>query len=156
VNDALVMPEHKLVSMDGKPIARGVPEFDDEQGCKDYIFGKLGDLGDIELFFNDVLVAKYIREKISENLIASAETQREDQWQGVCGMVLKVGPRAFKDDDHNKFHGISVKPGDWVLYRNSDGWDKNIQMIGEYTAVQCRMIQDAHIRARVRYPGRLI
>ena len=156
MND-LVLPEQKLFAPDGKPLGRaGAPPFSDEQEVKNFIFEKMGDLEDIELFFNDVLVAKYIREKISETLIAAAETQREDQWQGVCGLVLKIGPRAFQDDEQNKFYGVSVKKGDWVLYRNSDGWDKDIQMVGEYTAVKCRVIQDAHIRARVKFPGRLI
>jgi co-chaperonin GroES (HSP10) len=156
MND-LVMPDRAILAPDGKPLGRATaPSFSDEQDVKDFIFSKIGDLDDIELFFNDVLVAKYIREKISESLIAAVETQREDQWQGVCGLVLKVGPRAFQDDEHNKFYGVSVQKGDWVLYRNSDGWDKDIAMIGEYQAVKCRVIQDAHIRARVKFPGRLI
>lgn len=156
MSDALVMPGPvSLLGMNGQPIVPKAPKFDDEAAYRQEIFERLGDLADIELLFNDVLVAKYIREKVSEHIIASHETQREDSWQGVVGLVLKVGPRAFVDDEQNKFHGANVERGDWVLYRNSDGWDKNIQMIGEYEAVQCRIIQDAHIRGRVKYPGRL-
>ena len=146
-----------IVGLDGAPITAAPRWFTDEQDVKDFIFEALGELDDIELFFNDVLVAKYIREEIAAGLIASAETQREDVWQGVVGLVLKTGPRAFVDDEHNKFHGIQVRRGDWVLYRNSDGWDKDIARLGERTRfVKCRVIQDAHIRGRVKYPGRLL
>ena len=155
MSDVFVTPANGLVGMDGQPIVSGAPQFSTEDEWRRDIFRRLGDLEDIELLFNDVLVAKYIREMASTNIIASVETQREDNWQGVVGLVLKLGPRAFVDDDNTKFHGVMMKPGDWVLYRNSDGWDKDIQMVGEYFAVKCRIIQDAHIRGRVKYPGRL-
>lgn len=156
MTQALVTPRAGIVGLDGAPLGGRPRWFDDEQRYKDDMFEKLGDLDDIELFFNDVLVAKYIREEVAAGIIASSETQREDQWQGVVGLVLKVGPQAFVDDDRNKF---PVKPqiGDWVLYRNSDGWDKGIAVLGERTVFcQCRIIQDAHIRGRVKYPGRLL
>ncbi len=152
-------PPSEVLGLDGRPIRALAPAFDEELAHKAEIFRRLGDLDDIEVLFNDVLVAKYIRGKVSEHLKASAETQREDQWQGVCGLVLKLGPTAFVDDEHTKFPLAKwlrpITRGDWVLYRSSDGWDKDIQMIGEYTGVKCRFIQDAHIRGRVKYPGRL-
>jgi hypothetical protein len=160
MTDALVTPSAaQVLGLDGRPLQARAPAFDEEIQHKDEIFKRLGDLEDIELLFNDILVAKYIRGKVSEHLEAAAETQREDVWQGVCGLVLKMGPTAFVDDEHTKFPTSKwrrpVVPGDWVLYRSSDGWDKDIQMVGEYSAVKCRIIQDAHIRGRVRYPGRL-
>jgi hypothetical protein len=157
MSDALVTPSMNLVGMDGRAIVGQRKWFDAEDDVKEFIFEKLGDLDDIELFFNDVLVAKYIRSQIGAGLIAAAETQREDVWQGVIGLVLKTGPTAFVDDANNKFHGLKVERGDWVLYRNSDGWDKDVAMLNERTQfVKCRVIQDAHIRGRVKYPGRLL
>ena len=157
MSEPLAIPARQVLNLAGESIASRAPAFDEEDEHRKLIFRTLGHLEDIELLFNDVLVAKYIRRKISEHLEASAETQREDQWQGVVGLVLKLGPTAFKDDEHTKFPKWPrpIERGDWVLYRNSDGWDKDIQMIGEYTAVKCRVIQDAHIRGRVKYPGRL-
>lgn len=152
MSSTLVVPQGGLVGFAHPPR----PKFDPEDNTRQDTFRQLGDLDDIELFFNDVLVAKYIRTKVSANLQAAPETEREDNWQGVVGLVLKLGPRAFVDDDNNKFHGIKPAVGDWVLYRNSDGWDKGIQFVGEYTWAKCRIIQDVHIRGRVKYPGRLL
>ena len=146
-----------LIGIDGRTIGGGsVPWFDEEQGTKDFIFEKLGDLEDIEFLFNEVLVAKYIREEVGAGLIAAPETRQADQWEGVIGLVLKVGPRAFVDDENIKFHGKKVEIGDWALFRNSDGWDKAIAYRGSRTNfVLCRIIQDAHIRGRVKYPARI-
>jgi hypothetical protein len=157
MSDTLLKPATSLVGIDGRVIGAGtVPWFDEEQEDKNAIFAQLGDLDDIEFLFNEVLVAKYIRREVGAGLLAAPETQREDQWQGVVGLVLKLGPRAFVDDENTKFHGQKVEVGDWALYRNSDGWDKNIACLGSRTSfVQCRIIQDAHIRGRVKYPGRL-
>lgn len=156
MSEALSLPAAGLVGVDGKPVS-GTPHwFNEEEDVKSFIREKLGDLSDIDVFYNWVLVAKYIREEVGAGLIASAETQREDVWTGVVGLVLKKGPAAFQDDDRNKFYGANPQVGDWVLYRNSDGWDKNIAMIDTRTNfVQCRFIQDAHINGRVKYPGRL-
>lgn len=157
MSDTLLKPATSLVGIDGRTIGGGsLPWFTEEQEDKDDIFKKLGDLSDIEFLFNEVLVAKYIRQEVAAGLLASAETQRADRWEGVIGLVLLVGPRAFVDDENTKFHGQKVERGDWALYRNSDGWDKDIACLGSRTNfVQCRIIQDAHIRGRVRYPGRL-
>lgn len=157
MSEALSLPQTGILGPDGKPAGdfSKAPAFSEEDKWRRETMSRLGDLDDIELFFNDVLVAKYVRDMASENIIASAHTQNEDNWQGVVGLVLKVGPRAFQDDANNKFYGIALNPGDWVLYRNSDGWDKDIQFVGEYWAAKCRIIQDAHIRGRVKYPGRL-
>lgn len=153
---ALSVPAPGLVGLDGKPVI-GTPHwFDEEIEVKQYIAENLGDLADVDVFYNWVLVAKYIREEVGKGILAAAQTQQEDSWQGSVGLVLKRGPAAFQDDATNKFYGADPQPGDWVLYRNSDGWDKNIAMLGVRTNfVQCRFIQDAHINGRVKYPGRL-
>lgn len=166
--DRLYVPPTQLIGMDGTPIGIArAPAFDEEEDHKQEIFTRIGEIDGIFLF-NEVLVAKYIREKISEHLVASAETRREDIWQGVVGLVLMVGPTAFQDDEATKFPWEAwirakvitergqapIKRGDWVLYRSSDGWDKDLQLTGEYEVAHCRVLQDAHIRGKVKYPGR--
>ncbi len=146
-----------LVGIDGKPIGISRWGFDEENDIKELIFRELGPIEDVvELFHNDVFVWKYIRTKVSDNLVAARDTHNADRWEGVVGLVLGLGPAAFLDDEHNKFHGKKAVPGDWVLYRNSDGWDKNVQIIGEPRYCECRMLQDAHIRGRVRFPARML
>lgn len=141
----------------GKPITESImaPAFDAEEAVRDGVLEMLGELDDIDLAYNDVMVCKYIRQKVSASLIASSETNKIDEYQGVVGLVLKVGPRAFVDDEQNRFHGFKVERGDWVLYRHSDGWDKGIRALKTYDLFPCRLLQDAHIRAKVRFPGRL-
>ncbi len=157
----LVIPQQGIVMVGGRPTSMVKnPAFDEEIYTKEDTFKRLGDLKDIEILFNDVLVAKHIRTRVSEHIEAAPETQREDVYQGVVGLVVKIGPTAFVDDEHTTFpvkkwhRPIAV--GDWVLYRSSDGWDKDIAPVEGILAVKCRMIQDAHIRGRVKFPARLL
>ncbi len=157
----LVVPQTGIVGVAGRSLtAVKNPAFDEELYTKEDTFKILGDLKDIEILFNDVLVAKYIRTRVSEHIEAAPETQREDVYQGVVGLVLKIGPTAFVDDEHTVFPvqkwDRPIAVGDWVLYRSSDGWDKDIAPVEGILAVKCRMIQDAHIRGRVKFPGRLL
>jgi hypothetical protein len=167
MSSPLVMPERRLMLPSGvratvvPPPAADLHRavFSEEDECRTSAWESLGDLDDIEFAFKDVLVLKHVRSMLSENLHAPAETQREDRWQGAVGLVLKVGPTAFQDDSENKifFHGWSVKRGDWVWYRNSDGWDQDIQeLYGHHRFAACRILQDAHIRGRLKYPGRVM
>lgn len=159
MSNNLILPRPGIVtpaSINSLP-SRVMVAFSEEDDEKEKAYDALGDLSDIEFAFNDVLVLKYIRTSLSEHLQAAAETQREDRWQGSIGLVLKVGPRAFVDDEQNKFYGFSVERGDWVMYRNTDGWDRGIQeLYGLHRFADCRIIQDAHIRAKVKYPGRFM
>ena len=147
-----------LIAPDGRPIGTTTRwGFDEENDTKEMIFRELGPIEDVaELFHNDVLVWKYKRTKVSDNLLASHYTENADRWEGVIGLVLALGPAAFLDDEHNKFYGKRVVPGDWALFRNSDGWDKNIQILDTSRYCECRIIQDAHIRGRVKYPARML
>jgi len=162
---------HERIAQDvlaGKDKTRArAPKFDEERV---YLENKIRRLGmiDVAFLFNDILVVQYEREKVSEHLVAPADTQRADYYEGVVGGVLIVGPTAFQDDTITKFpwdawismglvkkHGESpVKPGDWVLYRATDGWNKHVQFSGEYDVCHCRVLNDAHIRGIVKYPGR--
>lgn len=109
---------------------------------------------DIDVFHNQILVAHFVRSTVghSGKIIAPGQTRKEDRFQGKCGLVLKVGPAAFVDDAINKFYDVSVKEGDWVVYRNTDGWDFDIIPPGGGDKVECRFLEDAHIKGRVSRP----
>lgn len=160
MSDALYVPPTggALVSIHGRPLRTDLnPAFDPEDETRQQVVAELGPLDDIELFFNDVLVAKHVRGQVARGVLASHLTGLEDKWQGKIGLVLKVGPCAFKDDDTLKFYGLSVAPGDWVLFRNNDGWDLDIARLSAATRepIACRILPDALIRGRVRFPARI-
>lgn len=108
---------------------------------------KIGDLSSIEIMHNQILVAQYIRpERTKSGLFLSDQTRNEDRFQGKAGLVLKKGPLAFVDDEHNKFHGQSVEENDWVFFRVSDGFPVTIN------GVLCRMLEEVHVRGKISSP----
>jgi co-chaperonin GroES (HSP10) len=114
-------------------------------------------LDQVEVFHSQILVAKYIRTTVgtSGSLIAPTISKKEDMWQGKAGIVVKIGPGAFKDDSSVKFYGTSVKIGDWVMYRNTDGWDFNVKpRVGSAAGMEipCRFLDDIDVKGRVPRP----
>lgn len=116
---------------------------------REVIWNSVGkDLEGVEPFNQMVLVANYIRPatRTASGLEIAEEAVEEDRFQGKCGLVLKLGPRAFVDDGPVKFYGQTVEVGDWVVYRASDGLRG---MIGDR---EVRFIADVFIRARITHP----
>lgn len=114
----------------------------DGLGCKP---GKFPD----EIFHNGVLCATYIQpEQTKGGIILTARSRDEDVYQGSIGMVIAMGPGAFKDDKIAQFHGVKLKVGDWVVYQPSDGLGMEIK------GVPCRLFQDTRILGRVSDPTR--
>jgi hypothetical protein len=116
---------------------------------RDVIWNTVGkELDLVEPMNQQVLVALYIRPatRTASGLEIAEEALDEDRYQGKIGMVLKKGPRAFVDDGPVKFHGQDVAPGDWVVYRASDGLKG---MIGDR---EIRFIPDVYIKAKIDHP----
>lgn len=160
MTEALSLPQAGLVGMDGRPIIAAASNepywLDDEQATKDHVFSTLGDLSDVEVFYNWVLIVKHVRRVVARGLLAAPETQNEDRWQGKVGLIVKKGPATFQDDDRNKFYGANPDIGDWVIFRNSDGWDADLGKRTErLDYFQCRFIPDAHIIGTTKFPGRI-
>lgn len=117
---------------------------------------QLKGMEDMEIFHNGVVVAKFIRDKLSKNIIAASETQREDKWQGKIGMVVAIGPSAFVNEPGFDFHGLKINVGDWVMYRNTDGWDFDYLPDGMSSdKIHLRLLEDTHIKGRVKSPDRI-
>ena len=116
-----------------------------EKLAKEAIKEAIGDLNDIAVMQNDVLVATYIRpEKTSGGLFLPDSAIEEDLFQGKVGLVLKMGPAAF--DDEERFGVLCPNENDWVVYRVGDSWDLTIR------GVHCRLIRDTNIRLIVNDP----
>ncbi len=122
---------------------------------------KVGDISDIELYDNGILIAVYLRP--NEAKIAGGHTlimpdnlagkTGEDRYQGKVGLVIGKGLLAFVDDERTKFHGQDVGIGDWVIFRASDGWPITL-VRGPRTddQVLCRILVESDIRARISQP----
>jgi co-chaperonin GroES (HSP10) len=107
-------------------------------------------LVDMTLYGNAILVATYKRPKMAKfkSMTLAMPDSDEDKYQGKVGLVLKLGPMAYKDDDAVQFHGQDVKVGDWVVYRPSDGWALTLVE----NQVDCRMLVEASIRMKISSP----
>ena len=114
---------------------------------------QLEDLSDLEIFYNQVLVAKYIRTTVgtSGRILSAHQTQKEDQWQGKIGYVLKLGPTAFINEPGFDFHGLTVSVGDWILLRNTDGWDFDYTPQGG-DKFHLRLLEDTQVKGRTTRP----
>ena len=125
------------------------------------IFAKAGDLSEYEVFNSQVLVGVYIRpEKTASGLIMTTKTRDEDKFQGKVGVILKMGPRAFKDDNGVWFKDAVFNVGDWVVFRASDGWAITVPIMpgtADDTDIDgkgflCRLMEDTAIRMRIPHP----
>lgn len=91
-------------------------------------------------FRNRLLVAVFIQpERTKSGLILPDKTLDEAKFQGKAGLVLKLGPMAFKFDDEEQISAPEV--GDWVFFRAADSWDCAIS-VGGGEGVVCRLVFD--------------
>lgn len=108
---------------------------------------RIGDISQIEVLHNQILVGVYIRpEKTKGGILLTSQTRDEDRYQGKAGLVLKKGPLAFVDDDNNKFHDQNVDVGDWVFYRVSDGFPLVLN------GTLCRLLEEVHVKGKIPSP----
>lgn len=121
---------------------------------KEALWEKVGDISELKVFGSDVLVAIYMRpEKTKSGIILTDNMRGEDAHQGKVGLIVKMGPHAFIDEDGNKFRDIIE--GDWVVFRSSDGWPVTLNTSNSAAtkdAVLCRIITDINIRMTVSSP----
>lgn len=100
-----------------------------------------------EVLHSQVLVATYIRPaKTKGGIIMTDRTLQEDEFQGTIGLVIGLGPGAFKDDAIAKFHGVKIKMHAWVMFRPADG------LALEINQVPCRLFEDVNIKMIVEDP----
>jgi co-chaperonin GroES (HSP10) len=121
---------------------------------KQALIESLGSIDAIEVFHNLVLVATYIEpDKTPGGIIKPDRTLAENRFQGKCALVLKCGPQAFQDDSVQKFGGVKVEAGDWVIVRPSDGFELFKVDGGASTGTCCRLFNDVNIMGRVSDPA---
>lgn len=100
---------------------------------------------------DDVLVALYVRpEKTAGGLVLPEAYREEDVYQGKVGLVLKMGPLAFKHDDTHVWPERTPAEGDWVVFRVGDAWPL---VLGK---VPCRIMREGAIRMIIARPDLVI
>lgn len=111
------------------------------------ILEAIGDIKDVEIFNNQILVGIYIRpQKTKSGIFLTDSTVDEDRYQGKVGLIVKMGPDAFEDETGKWFKGANVKVGDWVVFRPSDGWAISVN------GKSCRILDDIAVRGRIQSP----
>jgi co-chaperonin GroES (HSP10) len=114
---------------------------------KEALLEAVGDLSEIDVFHNQILVGIYIRPEVTKGgIIRPGQNIDEDEYQGKVGLVLKTGPTAFLSNETTDFMGQTVNVGDWIVYRVGDGW----QVMVNGTA--CRMLTDRTLKMRAKNP----
>lgn len=112
-----------------------------------FIHNEIGNIDDIEIFHNQVLVAIYIRpEQTKGGILLPGQTRDEDKYQGKVGLVIKKGNEAFVDDTGKWFRGVNIDLDDWIVFRPSEGWQITVH------GVLCRILSDTDIRGRIPAP----
>lgn len=100
---------------------------------------------------HDVLIGMYERgasDKTKGGIILVDKTRDEDKYQGKSGMILKVGPFAFKPDTKSAgwFGSYIPKVGDWVAINIAD----TVSMaFGKRT---CRLLEAQYVRMIIDSP----
>ena len=118
-----------------------------EVDARDEHLEKIGDMTDVEVFHNQVLCMIYRRpEKTKSGIILPDANRDEDKYQGKVGLIVKVGPNAFKDPNGSWQWPEDIGVGDWVWYRTSDAWPMAIN------EQECRLVEDVDIKGRIQHP----
>ena len=110
-------------------------------------------LASFEIQLQGVLIATYIRPTEAKiegsSLLVPHEVVKDDPYQSKVGMVLKRGPTAFVDDGNCQFHGFNCEPGDWVLFRASEGLKFSL---GGSGGIDCRLLADVYVKMKFPHP----
>ncbi len=116
----------------------------DKKSSRETLLEMLGDLSEFKVLKNYILVALYVGGQYvpGTKIIRSDNNRREDIFQGMAGLVLKIGPTAF--DDVSK-----VSIGDWVTFSPGDG--KRIQIRG----VDCRVFHEDNLQMVIPNPDQI-
>ena len=114
---------------------------------RDKLLADIGDLSNIEIFNNKLLVAVYIRpEKMKSGLHLPDQNREEDRFQSKIGLLVKKGNLAFEDDVGKWFQDVEINMHDWLIVRPSDAWSITVN------GVLCRIVDDSLVQGRVSHP----
>lgn len=117
----------------------------DGERFKANIMTKIGDLSEVDVDMNEVLVAVYEHDMIG-SIHIDGKTKQREAFMEKCGLVLKCGPGVDVNDHKTNFYGRKIQPGEWRVFMPADGWPLPLR------GVQCRLVPDNRIKMRVTTP----
>lgn len=126
----------------------------DSEEAKQKILAEVKEIAELEdlVFLDRVLVAKWMPEK-SGSIINPDQMHRENKWQGKIGLVIKLGPAAFQDDDQaGSFYGAKCEVGDWVWFSIQDAGAADFRPVGSFEKYPCFLLRDKDIIGKVPRP----
>jgi hypothetical protein len=116
----------------------------------------VGDISHLQVAAQQVVVAGFIRpERTRGGIYRPDKSLAEDRFQGKVGLVLKVGALAFVDDGVSKFGGFKVEPGEWAVFRTSDGWENFHVADNGRDGTPIRWLVDTSIVGKTTDPERI-
>lgn len=114
---------------------------------REKLLNDLGDLANIEIFNNKLLLAVYLRpEKTKSGFILPGSNLNEDKYQSKVGLLIKMGASAFQDDSNVWFQNIKIDLHDWLFFKPTNSWSMTVN------GILCRVIEDSLIEGRVQHP----
>lgn len=126
---------------------RAIERISTSDNPKQAILDVIGDLSGVEIMGDRVLIGTLIRpEKTKGGIIRPDANKEEDVWQGKVGLVLKLGPDAFKDTSDYSF-SRTIQVGEWCIYQVGDAWSLQVNHC------PCRLVRDVNIRMVVKDPN---
>ena len=116
---------------------------------KQKVMDALGDaLKGVHVYGNRVLVATAPhKDRSAGGIILTDKMIEEERYQGKVGLVLALGPAAFKYDGSFEWEGRKPDIGSWVFFRTPDASEFGLH------GVSCRFIRDELIVGEVDGPG---
>lgn len=132
------------------------------------VWDSIGDISGFEIFANQVLLAAYVRpvmSKTSGGIITGESSQKEDNIQGKIGLIIKVGPDAFRASETDDYCGRLPMVGDWVMVRVYDTFPISLKFPGSkdrghsmraWDGWKCRLVEANEILARVQLPHTVV
>lgn len=134
------------------------------------ILDAVGDLSDIELTEDLVLVGIYIQQGKTKGGLITTQLSIESVYQGKVGLVLKLPPQGLTEREHKAWGGADKLPkvGDWVYFKADDGMSMSVHGTGGKRSERlqdlginidgwpCRMFEAKYILGRVKEPRSIV
>lgn len=113
--------------------------------------GGMEKINELSLSGKQVLVGVHMRpQKSAKGLMRTHEEVREDEFQGATGLILKLGPLAFYEEELAWENECPPQAGDWVWFRPMYGYSKQIN------GHPCRIYESKQILGKLPNPDSML